>query len=302
MNRLSTEKRAAVVAALVDGNSIRATVRMTGVAKNTVTKLLVDLGTACSVHMDEAMRDLPCKTLQVDEIWAFVGARQRNVSPEKAEDGWGDVWTWVALDADTKLVPSYRVGPRDLQEARRFLRDLASRMAGRVQVTTDGYNLFNTTVTDAFDGNVDYAQLIKSYGTPPDVDGPRRYSPGVCIGTDRHVISGNPDRREISTSYVERQNLTMRMSMRRFTRLTNAFSKKVENLAAAVSLHFAHYNYCRVHKTLGTTPAVAAGVTDHVWTIAELVALLDAAEATPTKRGPYKKTREKRGYPAQISD
>lgn len=302
MNRLSPEKRAQVVRCLVEGNSIRATVRVTGVAKNTVTKLLVDLGTACSTHMDRSMRDLNCKTLQVDEIWAFVGAKQRNVSPEKEAEGWGDVWTWVALDADTKLVPSYRVGPRDLQEARRFLHDLAGRLTGRVQITTDGYNLYNNTVTEAFDGNVDYAQLIKVYGNAPETDGARRYSPGVCIGSERNVISGTPNRAEISTSYVERQNLTMRMSMRRFTRLTNAFSKKVENLAAAVSLHFCHYNYCRVHKSLGTTPAVAAGVADHVWTVDELVALLEAAEGTPIRRGPYKKTREKRGYPEAISE
>jgi len=302
MNRLSPDQRAQVIACLVEGNSIRATVRMTGVAKNTVTKLLVDLGTACSVHMDEAMRDLPCERLQVDEIWAFVGAKQKNVSDEKAAQGWGDVWTWVAIDADTKLVPSYRVGPRDLQEARRFLRDLASRVSGRVQITTDGYNLYSASVPEAFGKAVDYAQLVKVYGNEQSNKPEKRYSPGVCLEAIPNRVSGNPDPKHISTSYVERQNLTMRMSMRRFTRLTNAFSKKVENLAAAVSLHFAHYNYCRVHKTLGTTPAVAAGVTDHVWTIAELVALLDSAEATPTKRGPYKKTREKRGYPAQISD
>lgn len=298
MNRLSPEKRAQVVRALVEGNSIRATVRMTGVAKNTVTKLLVDLGTACSVEMDRRMRDLPCETLQVDEIWAFVGAKQRNVSPEKAAEGWGDVWTWVAIDADTKLVPSYRVGPRDLQEARRFLQDLAGRVRGRVQVTSDGFNLYSATVPEAFEQNVDYAQLVKVYGrTGDDRDPARRYSPAVCIGADRQVVTGNPDRSKISTSYVERQNLTMRMSMRRFTRLTNAFSKKVENLAAAVSLHFCHYNFCRVHKSLGTTPAVAAGITDRVWTVEDLIALLEAAEATPTTRGPYRKTRQKRGYP-----
>jgi IS1 family transposase len=302
MNRLSAEKRTQVIGCLVEGNSIRATVRMTGVAKNTVTKLLVDLGTACSVHMDEAMRDLPCERLQVEEIWAFVGAKQKNVTDEKAAQGWGDVWTWVAIDADTKLVPSYRVGPRDLQEARRFLRDLAGRVHGRVQITTDGYNLYSAAVPEAFGRNVDYAQLVKVYGNEQSHKPEKRYSPGVCLEAIPNRVSGDPDPNHISTSYVERQNLTMRMSMRRFTRLTNAFSKKVENLAAAVSLHFAHYNYCRVHKTLGTTPAVAAGVTDHVWTIAELVALLDAAESIPTRRGPYKKTREKRGYPAQISD
>jgi IS1 family transposase len=294
MNRLSAEKRAAVIAALVEG-TIRATVRMTGVAKNTVTKLLVDMGEACSVHMDRSMRDLPCERLQVDEIWAFVGAKQKNVSAEKADQGWGDMWTWVALDADTKLVPTFRVGPRDLQEARLLMDDLARRLTKRVQLTTDGHRPYLAAVEDAFDGAIDYAQLVKVYRESGD----RRYSPGECIGTDSHVISGSPDRGHISTSYVERQNLTMRMSMRRFTRLTNAFSKKVENLAAAVALHFTYYNFCRTHQSLGKgiTPAMAAGVADHVWTLAELVSLLEAAEATPTKRGPYRTTREARSYP-----
>jgi IS1 family transposase len=290
MNRLSSEKRVQVVAALVEGTSIRATCRMTGVSKVAVMKLLVDLGTACSVHMDMAMRDLPCKRIQVDEIWAFVGAKAKNVSPEKREQGWGDCWTWVALDSDTKLVPSYRVGPRDLQEARLLMADLAGRLRYRVQLTTDGHRPYLSAVEDAFDGDVDYAQLIKLYGTD---HGSGKYSPAVCIGAIPEPITGDPDPEHISTSHVERLNLTTRMSMRRFTRLTNAFSKKVENLAAAVSLHFCHYNFCRVHSSLGknTTPAMAAGITDHVWTLHELIDLLEAAEATPTRRGPYKKKK-----------
>jgi IS1 family transposase len=290
MNRLSTVKRAAVVAALVEGNSIRATVRMTGVAKNTVTKLLVDLGTVCSIYQDYVMRDLPCERIQCDEIWAFVGAKKKNVKPEKRDEGWGDVWTWVALDADTKLVPTYRVGGRDLGEAQAFMTDLAKRLSHRVQLTADGHKPYLNAVEGAFDGQVDFAQLVKLYGADPESE--RRYSPPVCTAAIPQAITGNPDPEHISTSYVERSNLTMRMSMRRFTRLTNAFSKKVENLAAAVSLHFAYYNFCRVHQSLnGRTPAMAAGVTDHVWKLTELIALLEGAETVPTKRGSYAKTR-----------
>jgi len=267
---------------------------MTGVAKNTVTKLLVDLGGACSIRMDRQMRGLSCESVQVDEIWAFVGAKARNVSPEKAVEGWGDVWTWVAIDADTKLVPSYRVGPRDMSEAHAFIKDLAGRMSGRIQLTSDGHPLYPPNVRDAFRGDVDYAQLVKVYGKPTK-DEQRRYSPAVCIEAIPTRVSGNPDPEKINTSYVERQNLTMRMSMRRFTRLTNAFSKKVENLAAAVSLHFAYYNYCRVHASLnGQTPAMAAGLEDHVWTVDELIGLLAAAESVPYKRGTYAKTRARK--------
>jgi IS1 family transposase len=289
MNRLTSEKRTQVIGCLVEGNSIRSTVRMTGVAKNTVTKLLVDMGTACSVYMDVTMRDLPCERLQVDEIWAFVGSKQKNV-PAGKEGEYGDIWTWVALDADTKLVPSYRIGGRDAGEAHAFMQDLSRRLRHRVQLTSDGHRAYLTAVRGAFGGEVDYAQLVKIYGA----DSRTRYSPAPCLGAIPTRITGSPDPDHISTSYVERQNLTMRMSMRRFTRLTNAFSKKVENLAAAVSLHFAYYNFCRVHQTLGTTPAVAAGVSDHIWKLDELVGLLEAAEATPIKRGHYAKTRERR--------
>lgn len=294
MNRLTTAKRAQIVAALVEGNSIRATCRMTGAAKGTVTKLLVDLGTVCSIYQDRVMRDLSCENVQADEIWAFCYAKERNVPVEKRGDfGYGDVWTWVAIDADTKLVASYLVGPRDLGSAVAFMNDLAPRLRYRVQLTTDGHRPYITAVNGAFKGNVDYATLTKLYGADP-LEPDHRYSPPVCTSMSVRVINGDPDPARISTSYIERQNLTMRMSMRRFTRLTNGFSKKVENLAAAVSLHFAYYNFCRVHKTLGTTPAVAAGVADTVWTLNDLISLLEDVEQTPTRRGRYAKTRERR--------
>jgi IS1 family transposase len=265
---------------------------MTGIAKGTVTKLLVDLGTVCSIYQDRVMRDLPCTRIQCDEIWTFCGSKAKNVPVEKYGDpNYGDVWTWVAIDPDTKLVPSYRVGPRDLQEAQLFMADVAKRLRNRVQLTTDGFSPYLTAVEDAFGGDVDYAQLVKVYGTDQTKrkSGGAKYSPAVCLSAHSEVVNGSPNGEHISTSHVERANLTMRMSMRRFTRLTNAFSRKVENLAAAVSLHFMHYNFCRVHKRLGTTPAVAAGVTDHVWTLHEIIALLEAAEATPIVRGPYNK-------------
>jgi IS1 family transposase len=304
-NRLTPERRKQVIAALVEGNSIRATVRMTGVAKNTVAKLLVDLGTVSSIYQDRVMRDLPCDRIQADEIWTFCGAKAKNIPAEKHGDpNYGDVWTWVAIDADTKLVPSYRVGGRDLQEAHLFMTDVAKRLRHRVQLTTDAYSTYLTAVRGAFDGDVDYAQLIKLYGSTEGArkSGAAKYSPGVCIGSHAEVISGSPDGEHISTSYIERANLTMRMSMRRFTRLTNAFSKKVENLAAAVSLHFMHYNFCRVHQSLeGRTPAMAAGVADHVWTLDELIGLLADAESVKVKRGSYAKTRAVKRA-AEISD
>ena len=289
MNRLTTEKRSAIIGALVEGNSIRATCRMTGASKNTVAKLLADLGDACSAYMDANLRDLPCQRIQCDEIWAFVGMKQKNVPQErKGEFGVGDVWTWVALDADTKLVPSYYVGMRDGSDAYRFLGDLAKRLTNRVQLTTDSWRAYLTAVQVTFGDEVDYAQIHKIFG--PDPGAERRYSPPICTGITGRVVSGDPDPEHISTSYVERQNLTMRMGMRRFTRLTNGFSRKVENLTAAVSIHFFHYNYCRPHTTLkGQTPAMAAGVTDHRWTLPEMIALLDATEKAPRKRGPYKK-------------
>jgi IS1 family transposase len=246
---------------------------MIGVAKNTVVKLLCELGAACVVYHDEKVRGLRVRRLQCDEIWSFVGAKAKNVSVDKKQEGWGDTWTWTAIDADTKLCVSYLVGGRDGGWAYEFMQDCAGRIKGRVQVTTDGHKAYLDAVEDAFGMEVDYAQLQKIYGAPSDAE-QRRYSPAKCIGADMKVVSGNPDPKHVSTSYVERQNLTMRMSMRRFTRLTNGFSKKIENHIAAVALYFMYYNFCRVHQTLRVTPAMEAGVSDHVWGVEELIGLL----------------------------
>ena len=275
MNKLSTKERAAIIAALVEGNSIRATCRMTGAAKGTVLKLLADIGKACEKYQDEKLRNLPCRRIQCDEIWSFCYAKEKNV-PEEFKDrfGFGDVWTWTAICADTKLIAGFLVGDRTAIYARKFIDDLASRLANRIQLTTDGHRAYLTAVEHAFGGDIDYAMLDKIYSSPP-TDGQARYSPAECCGTRKLKIKGNPDLSHVSTSYAERQNLTMRMSMRRFTRLTNAFSKKVENTKAAVALHFMHYNFCRIHQTLRVTPAMEAGAADHVWTIGELVDLLD---------------------------
>jgi IS1 family transposase len=247
---------------------------MTGVAKNTVAKLLVELGACCAKFMDGAMQNLPCQRIRADEIWSFVGAKQKNVQPHHFEDGGyaGDVWTWTAIDADTKLVPCWMVGARDANAARDFIEDLASRLANRIQLTTDGLKVYLNAVDKAFGGEVDYVQLVKVYGIDPH--GEKRYSPAICTSCESHPVTGNPDPKHINTSYVERQNLSMRMSMRRFTRLTQAFSKKIESHAAAVALYFTWYNFGRVHQTLKTTPAVKAGVADHVWSIDEIVALM----------------------------
>lgn len=274
MNRLDSTKRIQVVRCLVEGNSIRATVRMTGVAKNTVAKLLVDLGTACAQYQDEHLRNLPCKHVQCDEIWSFVGAKQKNVSEDQMADGWGDVWTWTAIDADTKLVPCWMVGQRGLPTAREFIGDLAKRLSSRVQLTVDGHRPYVQAVEETFGADIDFAQLIKVYGASGEAQ--TRYSPGQCIGIECNTVTGNPDSKHISTSFVERQNLTMRMSMRRFTRLTNAFSKKLENHMAAIALHFMYYNFARIHQTLRVTPAMAAGVTSKLWDVADIVALLDS--------------------------
>ncbi|MFY9489126.1 MAG: IS1 family transposase [Solirubrobacterales bacterium] len=274
MNRLTTEKRAQIISCLVEGNSIRATCRITGAAKNTVTKLLVDLGQVCAEFQDHVLRDLPCKTIECDEIWAYCYSKQKNVPNEhKGTFGYGDVWTWTAICADTKLVPSWLVGERHTSDAWVFMRDLESRLANRVQLSTDGLHSYLRAVDDVFDGKIDYAMIHKIYGPSQDE---KRYSPATCIGIEKRVVSGSPDESKISTSYVERQNLTMRMGMRRFTRLTNGFSKKVENLAHAVSLHYMHYNFARPHKSLdGLTPAQAAGVADHEWSLVEIAELLD---------------------------
>lgn len=294
MNRLSTEKRTRILAALVEGCSIRSTSRMVGVSKNTVLKLLCDIGQVCSEYQDKALRNLPCKRLQVDEIWAFCGKKQKNVpDSQKGKFGIGDVWTFTVIDADTKLVPSWLVGSRDAGCAFEMMTDLASRLSSRVQLTTDGHKMYLEAVEGAFGGNIDYSMLVKLYGKDPK-DDETRYSPAKCIGCEEQRIQGNPDPAHVSTSYVERSNLTMRMSMRRFTRLTNAFSKKVENLAHAVSLHFMFYNFVRIHRTLRCTPAQEAGICNHAWEIEDIAALLDAKEqaaieAGAMKRGPYKR-------------
>jgi IS1 family transposase len=283
MNRMDTARRAQVIRCLIEGNSINSTVRMTGVAKNTVLKLLVEIGDACAEYLDGAMRNLPCQRLQADEAWAFVYAKQKNVKPEHFEDdGYaGDVWTWVAIDADTKLIPSWFIGTRDASSARTFIEDLAGRLANRVQLTTDGHKPYLVAVDRAFGNEIDYAMLVKIYGESPEPQ--KRYSPATCIGCERHAITGNPDPDHVSTSYVERQNLTMRMSMRRFTRLTNGFSKKLENHGASVALYMMFYNFGRKHMTLGTTPAVKAGLTDHIWSVEEIIALLEAREPKSTR-------------------
>ena len=281
MNRLSKEQQVQVVAALVEGNSIRATVRLTGVAKNTVVKLLLDLADVCAAYHDKIVRNLRVRRLQCDEIWQYVGAKAKNVSLEKKAIGWGDVWTRTALDADTKLCVSYLVGGRDLGWAKEFMEDCASRIRNRVQITTDGHKAYLEAVENAFGADIDYAQLQKIYGAVNENE--TRYSPARCIGCDMKVVSGDPDPKHVSTSFVERQNLSMRMSIRRFTRLTNAFSKKIENHAAAVALWFMYYNFCRVHQTLRVTPAMESGIADHVWSIEEMCTLLPM-EGSATKK------------------
>ena len=283
---LTNKQRAQVVAALVEGNSIRSTVRMTGVAKNTIVKLLLELAPACAEYQDRTLRNLPGARIQVDEIWSFVDVKDKNLPLEElGKFGRGSVWTWVAMVADTKLVPSWLISDRSADAATILMRDLCSRLARRVQLTTDGHKAYLTAVEEAFGADVDYSQLVKLYGSAGENE--TRYSLGECIGCKRERVVGNPDPRHVSTSYVERQNLTMRMSMRRFTRLTNAFSKKIENHSAAVALFYMYYNFGRIHQTLRVTPAMAAGVSDYVWDIEEIVALMP--EPVARKRGPYKK-------------
>jgi IS1 family transposase len=274
MNVLTPERRIQVVAALVEGNLIRSVSRMTGVARNTIMGLLVQAGAACAEYQDKALRNLPCKRVQCDEIWSFCYGKDKNLPGNKKDVfGYGSVWTWTAIDADTKLVCWWMVGNRDTFAAREFIQDLAGRLASRIQLTTDGHKPYLEAVDEAFGGDIDYAMLIRIYGD--DKQGDTCYSPAECTGTNKEIISGSPDRKKISTSYVERQNLTMRMHMRRFTRLTNAFSKKLENHIAAISLHFMYYNFVRIHQTLRVTPAMAAGVTQHVWEVSDIVSLLD---------------------------
>jgi IS1 family transposase len=288
MNKLPIAKRAAILGMLAEGMSLRATSRLADVSINTVTKLQVEAGAACQAYQDEHLRDLTSRRIQCDEIWSFVYAKDRNLPSDKWNTfGFGSVWTWTAIDADSKLIISWLVGTRDADSATILMRDLASRLRYRVQLTSDGHRAYLTAVDDAFGSEIDFSQLIKIYGNPTEVDS--RYTPGECIGCKQERIIGKPNPLHVSTSFVERQNLTMRMSIRRFTRLTNAFSKKVENHAAAVALHFMHYNYARIHKTLRVTPAMAAGVTDHVWSMEEIVEMIDRAAPKPAPRGPYNK-------------
>ena len=275
MNRLPIEKRAQIIGLLVEGMSMRAVSRVIGCSINTVTKLLEEIGFACNMYQSEYIRNVNAKRIQCDEVWGFCYSKEKNVKPEdKGILGHGDVWTWTAIDADSKLIVSYLVGGRDASYANVFMTDVASRLATRVQMTTDGHGPYLYAVEGAFGADIDYAMLVKHYGADPEKGG-RRYSPAEFVTAEKRVMVGNPDAAKISTSYVERQNLTMRMGMRRFTRLTNGFSKKVENLEHAVSLHFMHYNFARIHKTLRVTPAMEAGLTDHVWTLEEIAALAE---------------------------
>ncbi len=273
---------------MVEGVSIRAIARLTGASKNTIVKLLADAGQACSDYQDRELRDLPCKRVQVDEIWSFVYAKERNVPDYlKGRFGYGDVWTWTAICADTKLVPSWFVGSRNGEAAQAFVSDLASRLANRIQLTSDGHKPYLEAVEETFGADIDYSVLVKIYGQGPE--GQKRYSPPECIGTQKTKVAGKPDPKHISTSYVERQNLTMRMHMRRFTRLTNAFSKKLANHQHAIAIYFMHYNFARIHQTLRVTPAMEAGVTDHAWTMEEIAEMVEGTESKPAKRGSYRK-------------
>jgi len=288
INKLSTKDRAQILHMLVEGNSLRATARMAGVSRNTVDKLLREVGAACQEYQDKNLRNLPCQVIECDEIWSFVGAKEKNVPDQNKGNDVGDVWTWVSICAETKLVPCWHVGSRDADAAMDFMTALADRLSSRVKLTTDGHKPYLKAVDTAFDGDVDYAQLIKIYDQPKWKN-EGKYSPAQCSSVKRKPVSGDPDMRLASTSYVERQNLTMRMGMRRFTRFTNAFSKKIENHMHAISLHYMHYNFCRVHKTLSATPAMVAGLTTEVKSLAWIVEIADSMAPESKKRGPYKK-------------
>ncbi|HEY5046854.1 MAG TPA: hypothetical protein VII49_02400, partial [Rhizomicrobium sp.] len=278
MNKLPTEKRAQALQMMAEGISLRAMTRLTGISRTTLIKLLEDAGQAFSAYMDKALVNLPCKRVQLDECWGFSYCKQKNVQTAKAApQGAGDIWTWVGLDADTKLVASYYVGGRDSEAAMMFIDDLAPRLASRVQITTDGHKPYLQAIEGAFGCDVDYAVLVKVYGAAPE--GQRRYSPAVCTGAFGHRIEGRPDARHVSTSFVERQNLNIRMGNRRMTRLTNAFSKKAENHAHMMAIYFMHYNFVRIHQTLRVTPAMAAGVTSKLWEMSDMLAVLEAWEA-----------------------
>jgi IS1 family transposase len=277
MNVLHSSKRVQVIGALVEGTSINATSRITGVAKHTILKLLRDLGCAAAAYHNATVRNLRVRRVQADEIWAFVYGKDKNLTLEQVQAGAGSVWTWTALDADTKLIISYTLGDRGADTALAFMQDVASRISNRIQLTTDGHRVYADAVEDTFGADIDFAMLVKIYGASSE-NPESRYSPATCIGCRTGVLAGNPDPDHISTSFVERSNLSMRMGMRRFTRLTNGFSKKLENHGHMVALYFMHYNFCRVHKTLRVTPAMEAGITDHVWSFEELIALLDTKQ------------------------
>ncbi len=287
MNKLPLAKRVQILSMLVEGSSMRSISRVADVSINTVSGLLVDAGKACAAHHDATVKGVKAKRIQADEIWSFCYAKQKNVVTAKAapEDA-GDVWTWTALDADTKLIVSYLVGGRDAGYAHEFMQDVAARLANRVQLTTDGHKAYLSAVEGAFGADVDYAMLVKLYGDTPGPAG--RYSPAVCTGAIKTRIEGRPAEKHVSTSYVERQNLTMRMSMRRFTRLTNAFSKKAENHTHALALYFTFYNFIRMHKTLKCTPAMAAGIAKTLWNMEDVVALIDAQAVAPKRPTTYK--------------
>jgi len=279
MNKLTRDERARILHMLCEDNSIRAITRMTGASKTTVTKLVVDAGAAAAWYQDRTFHNLSCKRLQIDEIWGFVAAKQKNVADMKAKiDGAGDAWLWMATDAQTKIVPCWHVGSRDGGAAMEFIDDLASRLANRVQITTDGHKAYLDAIDTAFGGQVDYAMLVKLYG--PSLEGDRRYSPAECTGAIKTPIQGHPDLKHVSTSYAERNNLNVRMHSRRMTRLTNAFSKKMENHAHAMALHFLYYNFVRIHQTLKMSPAMAAGVTKRLWEMTDVVDVLEAWEVT----------------------
>lgn len=294
MNKLSSQERARILHLLCEGNSIRSVTRLMNVGKNTVSRLMIDAGKVCAAYHDEHVRNLKAKRIQVDEVWSFVYAKQKNVKDAKAApDGAGDAWTWTALDADSKLIAAYFVGDRDGECAMWFIDGLRQRLANRVQLTSDGHKAYLEAVEAAFGADVDYAMLVKMYGNAPE-SSKGRYSPADCTGIKKTTIEGKPDPAHVSTSYVERSNLTFRMQNRRFTRLTNGFSKKLENHAYSVALFVMFYNFCRIHKTLRVSPAMAAGVSDRLWEVADIVALIEAEEAkvVPAKRGPYKKSAE----------
>lgn len=274
MNKLSTAKRTQVIAALVEGAGVNSVCRMTGVGKPTVLRLLESLGKACQDYQDRTLRNLTCKRVQVDEIWSFCFAKDRNLPDElKEEFGFGSVWTWMAIDADTKIIPAWLVGDRTPEYAQKFISDLASRLVHRIQLTSDGHKPYLEAVWNAFHGDIDYAMLIKLYSNPP-TEHQTRYSPGVCCGARKAKIAGHPDKRHVSTSYAERHNLQMRMSMRRFTRLTNAHSKKIQNHVYSIAIYTMFYNFVRIHSTLRVTPAMEAGVSNHVWSLEEMIGLL----------------------------